>query len=205
LAEYDNAKATLQSGISLPYHVEGTSRKNLLVLLHGLNAHSGTWRNNLPHLASSERKVIAPSLPHWPGPPPPDISEYTTDVHELIETFEPATISIAGNSMGGWIAMKLAKKFGSKPVKAIVLEDSAGTRKPLDEESLLSLDSLEIPVLIVWGKNDLIIPSVDADMLHKKIRNSELHVFPRTGHVPHWEKPEEFNKLVDDFLARSGV
>jgi pimeloyl-ACP methyl ester carboxylesterase len=203
VGEYDSAKVKLNSGVSLSYHEEGTG-KNLLILLHGLNAHSGTWRKNISQLATEERKVVAPSLSPWSGRPPPDISDYTDQVYELIEILDASTVSIAGNSMGGWIAMKIAKRLGGT-TKALILEDTAGTRDPFDEEAISSTDSLGIPVLIIWGKDDPMIPSSDAETLHSKIRNSELHVFPDTGHVPHWEKPDVFNKLVDDFLSSNGA
>jgi 2-hydroxy-6-oxonona-2,4-dienedioate hydrolase/4,5:9,10-diseco-3-hydroxy-5,9,17-trioxoandrosta-1(10),2-diene-4-oate hydrolase len=33
--------------------------------------------------------------------------------------------------------------------------------------------------------------------------NAQLHVFPKCGHWAQWEKAEEFNALVADFLDRS--
>jgi pimeloyl-ACP methyl ester carboxylesterase len=204
LGEFDNASTRLRSGISLSYHEEGES-SNLLVLLHGLNAHSGTWRKNITRLSSENRKAVAPSLPPWPRSRPPEISGYIDTVYELIEELRPSALSIAGNSMGGWIAMKIAARLRKDLVKAIVLEDSAGTRDPLDRESINSVDSLGMPVLIIWGENDPIIPSTDAELLHSMIKNSKLHVMRNTGHVPHWEKASEFNLLVGDFLSKIGV
>jgi pimeloyl-ACP methyl ester carboxylesterase len=203
LGEFDNAELKLDSGGSLSLHEEGESQ-TILLLLHGLNAHSGTWRNNVSHLITG-RKVVAPSFHPWPASRRPEISTYTNQILELIAKLAPKKLGVAGNSMGGWIAMKIAGKLGSNVVKAVVLEDSAGTRDPLDEESISSIDSLGIPVLIIWGKNDKIIPVSDAELLHSSIENSELRILPGAGHVPHWEKPDEYNNMVQDFLARNGV
>lgn len=101
--------------------------------------------------------------------------------------------------------MKLAERVGTQTVKAIVLEDSAGTRNPRDEGAIDRLDTLEVPVLIIWGRNDRIIPSEDAEYLHSKIRNSIVRIFPDSGHVPHWEEPEEYNGLVTEFLQGNRV
>ncbi len=203
MGEFDNAELKLDFGATLSYHEEGESQ-TILLLLHGLNAHSGTWRNNASHLITG-RKVFAPSFQPWPASRCPEISAYTNQALELIAKLSPKKLGVAGNSMGGWIAMRVAEKLGSNVVKAVVLEDSAGTRDPLDEESISSLDSLGIPVLIIWGKRDKIIPVSDAELLHSRIENSELFIFPDAGHVPHWEKPDEYNNLVQDFLARNGV
>jgi pimeloyl-ACP methyl ester carboxylesterase len=196
LGEYDNAALELHSGAKLPFHEAG-SGASILYLLHGLNAHSGTWRKNISALAIN-RKVVAPSLPPWPPSRPPEIGDYTRQIIEMIQKQGPEKLALAGNSMGGWIAMKIAKRLAPL-VKAVVLEDSAGTRDPLDLDAIDNLDLLAIPTLIIWGRNDRIIPVSDADFLHSKIRSSVLHIF-EAGHVPHWEKTEEYNKLVEDFL-----
>jgi pimeloyl-ACP methyl ester carboxylesterase len=36
--------------------------------------------------------------------------------------------------------------------------------------------------------------------LHERIAGSTLHVWPRMGHAPFWEIPDEFNRLNRDFL-----
>jgi len=54
--------------------------------------------------------------------------------------------------------------------------------------------------LLVWGREDRIMPLDAAFPLLKLIRNSRLHVFPQCGHWAQLEKADEFNTLVDDFL-----
>ena len=62
------------------------------------------------------------------------------------------------------------------------------------------LDDVEIPTLIVWGRNDLIVPVQDASEYARLIRESELVIFDRCGHVPMAEHPVRFNRLLDRFL-----
>ncbi len=191
----------MDSGISLPYHSTGSSNdKSILVLLHGLNAHSGTWSKNIPIL-SRGRRVAAPTLPLWRKSAPLDIANYVSYVDEFLAKFGAKEISIVGNSMGGWIGMRLVE-LRPKLVKNLILEDSAGGSDPFDDNAVDSVDTSNIPVLIVWGKNDSRISVDVANFLHSKIRNSNLTIFENTGHVPHWDKPDEFNNLVEGFLNK---
>jgi pimeloyl-ACP methyl ester carboxylesterase len=67
------------------------------------------------------------------------------------------------------------------------------------------LAEIEIPVLIVWGTHDWVIPSVAAHSYHRRIPRSKLAIFEETGHVPQLERPTRFNRLLDEFLIpRSG-
>jgi pimeloyl-ACP methyl ester carboxylesterase len=63
------------------------------------------------------------------------------------------------------------------------------------------LEDVEIPTLIVWGRNDLVVPVRDAFEFARLIRNSELVIFDGCGHIPMAERPVRFNRLLDRFLA----
>lgn len=64
------------------------------------------------------------------------------------------------------------------------------------------LAEIEIPVTIVWGTDDWVIPSVAAHSYHRRIPHSRLEIFERTGHVPQLERPARFNRLLDELLSR---
>jgi pimeloyl-ACP methyl ester carboxylesterase len=95
-----------------------------LVLLHGLG---GTWHVWKPVLALLERRhrVIAPTLPGHPGGPPiPDGVTPTVDVLAdlLIADLKARGISgahVAGNSLGGWLALELARRGVADSVTAL--------------------------------------------------------------------------------------
>lgn len=55
-----------------------------------------------------------------------------------------------------------------------------------------------MPVLVVWGHDDLVIP-VDHTQRTPALANSEVHVFPRSGHFPHKDNPEEFVRILVEF------
>jgi pimeloyl-ACP methyl ester carboxylesterase len=63
------------------------------------------------------------------------------------------------------------------------------------------LEEIEIPVMIVWGTNDWVIPSAAALSYNSRIPHSRLEIFEDTGHVPQMERPGRFNALLNDFLA----
>jgi pimeloyl-ACP methyl ester carboxylesterase len=63
------------------------------------------------------------------------------------------------------------------------------------------LSEISSPTLIVWGREDRIIPLKHGIYGHGQIRGSRLEVFEQCGHIPNLEKPAEFNRLVRDFLG----
>lgn len=65
------------------------------------------------------------------------------------------------------------------------------------------LASLKHPTLLVWGREDRVVPLDSSFLLLKSIPNAQLHVFPKCGHWAQWEKADEFNALVADFLGRA--
>jgi pimeloyl-ACP methyl ester carboxylesterase len=64
------------------------------------------------------------------------------------------------------------------------------------------LADIEDPTLIVWGRNDRVVPVPAALSYKRRIGdNAELHIFDQTGHVPQMERPVRFNRLLEQFLA----
>ena len=66
-------------------------------------------------------------------------------------------------------------------------------------ENLLS--RIEAPTLVLWGKEDKILPSEEGLRLATEIRGARLVVLPDTGHIPQEETPAEFARAVADFLG----
>jgi 4,5:9,10-diseco-3-hydroxy-5,9,17-trioxoandrosta-1(10),2-diene-4-oate hydrolase len=64
-----------------------------------------------------------------------------------------------------------------------------------------NLDNIKIPTLIIWGRDDRLFPVGHACFAREKIPDSHLHIFERCGHMPNFERPEEFNSLVLNFLG----
>lgn len=64
------------------------------------------------------------------------------------------------------------------------------------------LGEIKKTTLIIWGKQDGLLPVSDAYVFNKGIANSELVIFDNCGHVPQAEKALDFNKKVLEFLAK---
>jgi pimeloyl-ACP methyl ester carboxylesterase len=68
------------------------------------------------------------------------------------------------------------------------------------------LEEIGVPTLIVWGRNDHVVPVPAALSYKKRIGdNAELIIFDECGHVPMIERPVRFNRVLERFLAREGV
>ena len=63
------------------------------------------------------------------------------------------------------------------------------------------LDRLQMPVLVLTGDDDRIVPTKQSVRLAGELPNAELVVFPNCGHVPQEECPDLFLEAVEKFLA----
>lgn len=84
-----------------------------------------------------------------------------------------------------------------KVIKVIALAKSA-IRNNLGKE----LNQISKPTLLIWGNNDIITPPFVGEEFKKLIPNSELHFIDKCGHAPMMEVPEQFNKILENFLQR---
>jgi pimeloyl-ACP methyl ester carboxylesterase len=62
------------------------------------------------------------------------------------------------------------------------------------------LSEIEDPTLIVWGRNDRVVPVPAAFSYEKRIPNAKLEIYDETGHVPQLERPVRFNRSLESFL-----
>ena len=92
----------------------------------------------------------------------------------------------------------------------MALELMRGSGKPAAADAtdaIMSYDYRErvgeiaCPTLIVWGRNDRVVPVSSAEEYHRLIERSRVEVFDDTGHVPMVERPARFNALLEAFLA----
>jgi pimeloyl-ACP methyl ester carboxylesterase len=60
-----------------------------------------------------------------------------------------------------------------------------------------------VPVLIVWGARDRIIPVHHGEQAHRQIPGSRLEVFEDVGHLPQLEAPLRFVLTLEEFLAET--
>ena len=60
-----------------------------------------------------------------------------------------------------------------------------------------------MPLAVVWGRDDLVIPAKHAENVRVLAPEARVEVFERSGHFPHKDHPERFVQLVRQFIAET--
>lgn len=84
----------------------------------------------------------------------------------------------------------------AKAIRVIALAKSA-----LRHNLRNDLQKIDIPVNLIWGKNDTITPVFVAKEFHQLLPQSEINLLDECGHAPMMEQPEQFNAILDRFLS----
>ena len=66
------------------------------------------------------------------------------------------------------------------------------------------LPEITTPTCIVWGKNDIVTPPNVAEEFNKTLPDSELFWIDKCGHAAMMEHPDQFNKIVFEWLTKEG-
>ena len=56
-----------------------------------------------------------------------------------------------------------------------------------------------VPVTVVWGRDDRVIPAAQAEA----VTGAERHLIDRAGHMPHMERPAEVQAAIEQTIARA--
>lgn len=235
-----------------------------LVLIHGFSGDLNNWLFNHEALAG-QRRVIAIDLPgHGESSKAlvsADLDELSGAVLALLDHLDIDTAHLAGHSMGGAVALALARRapqraasltlIGSAglgeaingdylegfvaatsrnqlkgPVSQLFSDPALVTRQLL--EDLLKYKRLEgvdealrrlcatlfgegrqreqlrgvlegaVPALVIWGRDDAIIPAQHAHGLPERVR---VELLDGQGHMVQMEAADRVNRLIDEFLA----
>ncbi|MFZ4452765.1 alpha/beta fold hydrolase [Salibacterium aidingense] len=72
--------------------------------------------------------------------------------------------------------------------------------KGYDPKLLSRAEGVHVPTLIIWGRNDELIPLKNGENLEAAMPNSTLVVFDETGHLPYIEKREQLVEEILNFI-----
>ena len=64
------------------------------------------------------------------------------------------------------------------------------------------LPKMFVPTGIIWGENDTVTPPEVANEFHKLMPNSSLYWIEKCGHAAMMERPNEFNKAMEEWLKK---
>jgi len=69
-------------------------------------------------------------------------------------------------------------------------------------DSIPTLATVDVPTLLITGDEDTSTGPVDAELMHRHLRGSEMRVIAKAGHYAVFEQHEEAAKIVSSFLDR---
>jgi 3-oxoadipate enol-lactonase len=105
------------------------------------------------------------------------------------------------------------RREGSAPaaVRALVLDMngrslhtdwSSAESRPIDRPAISRLGEIKAPTLVIVGDQDLPHCLANADLITSRISGARKVVIENAAHLPSLERPEEFNRVLVDFLTR---
>ncbi len=80
--------------------------------------------------------------------------------------------------------------------------DFHGFQPALVEQLHAALPSINAPTLVLWGKQDRLVPATHAQALQRSLPNVEVQIWDRCGHAPQIEWADRFNTTTLEFLRR---
>jgi non-heme chloroperoxidase len=72
----------------------------------------------------------------------------------------------------------------------------------LDHDDTTALAQVPVPVALVWGDDDPLVPRAMQDELLRLLPDAQLLVYAHVGHTPRWEQPERFAADLLAFVRR---
>lgn len=128
----------------------------------------------------------------------PSLAVFTRFLHRLV--YDPAAITPE------FARMYYEMFFQPGSVRAFTgilraIATLGGARPGVLDDIRKGLGTISAPTLIVWGRQDRILPVSQGVDAAGRIPGARLHIFERCGHMPNLEYPDEFNRIVLDFLA----
>lgn len=83
------------------------------------------------------------------------------------------------------------------PIKILYKFGLQGDNIPIKDK----IKFIEIDTLIIWGKNDKLVPLKYGEKLNKYLKNSKLVVIDDCGHIPFVEKYDSFINILENYLS----
>ncbi len=182
-------------GVAMRYYCAGR-RGTPIVLIHGLGNSAEVWAALMPLLAR-EYLVYAPDMPGFGktplAPEGTNIATHVLYLERFLDALGYPRVTLAGNSLGGWIATRFAVEHPER-VEHLYLLNSAGLRReqmhlPGGDDRQQALQNLEY----TWGLPfSLPIPGFILDAV---VRNSQTPAY--AGFLRGYDPREE----LDDALT----
>ena len=123
-------------------------------------------------------------------------------VRRTLETFVVDTSLITDELVSLRFEAALNDTASDRLSEVVAARDRDRTALPLDFDAL---SRLEIPVLLIHGVQDVVIPVSRTWELLNAIPHADAHIFSQCGHWSQVERAEEFNEIVGQYLTARGI
>ncbi len=142
----------------------------------------------------------------------PDAPEARANRLESIETVRASgTASVVESMLPKMLTEETIRKDEAKALAVRRILESASAEGVVaalgamarrgDASDLLA--RIEVPTLVVVGREDAITPPADAERMRNAIPGAELAVIDGAAHLSNFERPDEFNRIAAAFLVRA--
>jgi abhydrolase domain-containing protein 14 len=182
-------------GKPLYARVVGDPKGRAVLLLHGAKFTSKDWQElgTLDLLARRGYRAVAIDLPGF-GNSSAVVAKPEEFLHEalpLLDLKKPVVVfpSMSGTFALPFVATHSDEVSGLVPIAPVDLEKWAP-----------KLTCKELPVLLLWGANDSVIPIKQADALVAALPQTEKVVLSGAEHACYRDKPAEFHQALVTFL-----
>ena len=65
-----------------------------------------------------------------------------------------------------------------------------------------ALPKISAPTLVLAGKNDPVMPHDQPPLIAEKMPNSQLSLIQGCGHLPMFERPDEYNRIITEWIEK---
>lgn len=115
---------------------------------------------------------------------------------------EPATTKMFAASNPGSGPARVRKLMDSASPAGVIGALLGMAERP---DATPGLAQIAVPTLIVTGANDALVPPLESEKLNQGIPGSQLKIIAHAGHLVAFEKPNEFNRILKDWMARENL
>jgi pimeloyl-ACP methyl ester carboxylesterase len=135
------------------------------------------------------RAILASPLP-VPGP---IVRAAVAEVYKRIAFHRPGKVD-------GAVVRSFAGHVATKAVAARTL--AAGRRLLPELRTPFRLEEISCPVLLVWGRHDLLVFQTGAERVLEAAPQGRLEVIEDCGHCPQIEAPDRLTELILEFAGQ---
>lgn len=186
------------AGTTIHYRAAGPPDGDVILLLHGAAFSSATWQElgTLQLLADAGYRAIAVDLPEkgesekWPH-------VLEGFLIELVDAMDIEKCAVVAPSMSG------AYAFPFVTIHEHRVSSFAALAPVRAGQFLPAMKQTKLPVLVMWGENDSVIPLQLGKRLVEATPNARLTVFEGAGHAFYMQATADFHQELMQFLMKN--